>query len=45
MYQIKLSESTAARRRIPVLLVDATDGFTPKKQSVANIKGRMYKEE
>lgn len=30
MYQIKLSESTAARRRIPVLLVDATDGFTPK---------------
>jgi hypothetical protein len=30
MFQIKLSESTAARRRIPVLLVDATDGFTPK---------------
>ena len=30
MYQIKLSESTAARRRIPVLLVDSTDGFTPK---------------
>jgi hypothetical protein len=30
MYQIKLSESTAARRRIPVLLVDATDGYTPK---------------
>lgn len=30
MYQIKLSESTPARRRIPVLLVDATDGYTPK---------------
>tara|TARA_R110000868_G_scaffold13161_11_gene61897 strand:- start:324 stop:989 length:666 start_codon:yes stop_codon:yes gene_type:complete len=30
MFQIKLSESTAARRRIPVLLVDSTDGFTPK---------------
>lgn len=30
MYQIKQSESTAARRRIPVLLVDATDGYTPK---------------
>ena len=30
MYQIKLSEATAARRRIPVLLVDSTDGFTPK---------------
>jgi hypothetical protein len=30
MYQIKLSESTTARRRIPVLLVDSTDGFTPK---------------
>ena len=30
MYQIKQSEATAARRRIPVLLVDATDGYTPK---------------
>lgn len=30
MYQIKQSESTAARRRIPVLLVDVTDGYTPK---------------
>lgn len=30
MYQIKQSESEAARRRIPVLLVDATDGYTPK---------------
>lgn len=30
MYQIKQSETTAARRRIPVLLVDATDGYTPK---------------
>jgi hypothetical protein len=30
MYQIKLSETTAARRRIPVLLVDLTDGYTPK---------------
>ena len=30
MFQIKLSESTPARRRIPVLLVDSTDGFTPK---------------
>jgi hypothetical protein len=30
MYQIKQSESTAARRRIPVLLVDSTDGYTPK---------------
>lgn len=30
MYQIKQSESTPARRRIPVLLVDATDGYTPK---------------
>ena len=30
MFQIKLSESTATRRRIPVLLVDSTDGFTPK---------------
>ena len=30
MFQIKLSESTAARRRIPILLVDATDGYTPE---------------
>jgi len=30
MYQIKQSETTAARRRIPVLLVDVTDGYTPK---------------
>ena len=30
MFQIKLSESTAARRRVPVLLVDITDGFTPE---------------
>lgn len=30
MYQIKQSETTAARRRIPVLLVDLTDGYTPK---------------
>jgi hypothetical protein len=30
MYQIKLSESTATLRRIPILLVDATDGYTPK---------------
>jgi hypothetical protein len=29
MYQIKQSESTAARRRIPVLFVSSTDGFTP----------------
>lgn len=30
MFQIKQSEATAARRRIPVLLVDITDGFTPE---------------
>jgi len=30
MFQIKLSEGTAARRRIPILLVDATDGYTPE---------------
>lgn len=28
MFQIKQSEGTAARRRIPVLMVDATDGYT-----------------
>lgn len=30
MFQIKQSEATAARRRIPVLLVDLTDGYTPE---------------
>ena len=30
MFQIKQSEATAIRRRIPVLLVDITDGFTPE---------------
>jgi len=30
MFQVKLSEATATRRRIPVLLVDITDGFTPE---------------
>lgn len=30
MHLIKVSESTAARRRIPVSLVDATDGYTPE---------------
>jgi hypothetical protein len=30
MFQIKLSEGTTARRRIPILLVDATDGYTPE---------------
>ena len=30
MFIIKQSEATAARRRIPVLLVDITDGFTPE---------------
>jgi len=29
VYQIKQSEATAARRRIPVLFVSSTDGFTP----------------
>jgi hypothetical protein len=29
MFQIKQSETTAARRRIPVLFVSSTDGFTP----------------
>lgn len=29
MYQIKQSEATAARRRLPVLMVSSTDGFTP----------------
>lgn len=30
MLQITQSESTAARRRVPVYLVDSTDGFTPE---------------
>jgi len=30
MFQVKQSEATAIRRRIPVLLVDITDGFTPE---------------
>ena len=30
MFQIKQNEATAARRRVPVLLVDITDGFTPE---------------
>lgn len=29
MFQIKQSEATAARRRIPVLFVSSADGFTP----------------
>jgi hypothetical protein len=29
MYQIKQSETTATRRRIPVLLVDITNGYVP----------------
>lgn len=29
MYQIKQSEATAARRRIPILFVSSTDGFSP----------------
>lgn len=29
MYQIKQSEATAARRRLPVLMVSSTDGFSP----------------
>ena len=29
MFQIKQSEATAARRRIPLLFVSSTDGFTP----------------
>ena len=29
MYQIKQSEATAVRRRIPILFVSSTDGFTP----------------
>jgi len=29
VFQIKQSEATAARRRIPVLFVSSTDGFTP----------------
>jgi hypothetical protein len=30
MFYVKLSESTATRKRVPVYLVDATDGFTPE---------------
>lgn len=30
MFQVKQNETTAIRRRIPVLLVDATDGYTPE---------------
>lgn len=30
MFQIKQNETTAVRRRIPILLVDITDGFTPE---------------
>ena len=30
MFQIKQNEATAVRRRIPILLVDITDGFTPE---------------
>jgi hypothetical protein len=30
MFQIKQSDADAAHRRIPVLLVDITDGFTPE---------------
>lgn len=37
MYQIKQSETTPDRRRIPVLLVDATDGYTPKTGQTAPI--------
>ena len=29
MFQIKQSEATAARRRIPLLFVSSTDGFAP----------------
>ncbi len=29
MYQIRQSEATAVRRRIPILFVSSTDGFTP----------------
>ena len=30
MFQIRQNESTATRKRAPILLVDATDGFTPE---------------
>jgi len=30
MFYVKQSESTAARRRVPILMVDATDGATPE---------------
>lgn len=29
-FAVKLSESTIARRRVPIYLVDATDGYTPE---------------
>lgn len=29
-FAVKLSEATAARRRVPVYLVDSTDGYTPE---------------
>jgi hypothetical protein len=29
-FAVKLSESTAARRRMPVYMIDATDGYTPE---------------
>lgn len=30
MFYVKLSESTAARKRVPIYLVDSGDGFTPE---------------
>ena len=30
MFQIRQNESTSTRKRAPILLVDATDGFTPE---------------
>ena len=29
MFYVKQSESTASRRRVPILMVDSTDGTTP----------------